>query len=593
MVALLAWAGDVFAAELSAAANLSQRVAGVGENLRFEIKVNGARQLPAAPEVQADGLDIRYVGPSRSSVMRFSNGISQSETSVTFIYQVVPQRAGSFTIPAIDLAVDGVQLKTQPVGLTAEPRTGQGNGGREEIARAEIVVPKNTAYVGEAIPIELRLMIDARIRSGTNSKPDLHGEGFTIHDIVAPREEQQQIDGREYKVLIYRTAVTPSKAGKLTLGPAEIAFVARVPRAQRNRQRSIFDLFDDDVFGDPFFAANQAFKAQTRPVEIEVKPLPAAGRPDDFSGAVGQFTLSAEGSPRQVNIGDPVTMKLTVRGRGNFNRMGAPLLSDPTGWRAYPPSQEFKPDDEVGISGAKTFSVAVIPEVKKSAMPQFSFSYFDPVAAKYVSLQSKSAPLAVTGVERSAPNPAPPSADQRADAPIAAEAKPPAAANDILGLRYDHGQVRESFEPIYARRGFWLAQLVPLGILLALVGVRFLRVDPETRRKHEWKLERARLQARLGHSAPGSPAFLDDAARLLQLEAAASSGRDPASIDAAAAIGARWLDEETAREIEAIFDARGELLYAGGGGTDGSGTTMTRERVLQVIERYRQSHANS
>src|ERR1700679_2660026 len=105
-------------------------------------------------------------------------------------------------------------------------------------------------------------------------------------------------------------------------------------------------------------------KATPKAVELTVKPLPVAGRPADFAGAVGNFELSADGSPKRVKMGDPVTMKIKVSGQGNFDRVTAPVLKEPDGWRSYPPSNTFQGDDDIATRGTKIFEMAVIPEVK-------------------------------------------------------------------------------------------------------------------------------------------------------------------------------------------------------------------------------------
>ena len=168
---------------------------------------------------------------------------------------------------------------------------------------------------------------------------------------------------------------------------------------RRDRPRSLLEeMLGDDPF-DPFFARTrvQRLTAQAQPVNLEVKQLPAADRPRNFSGAVGSFTLSAEGNPQRLKVGDVLTMKLRVSGRGNFDRVNAPEISDETGWKVYPAKGEFKPEDELGMSGVKNFDAAVIPETVKSEMPRYEFAYFDPEAEKYVTLTAGGAPLQVAG----------------------------------------------------------------------------------------------------------------------------------------------------------------------------------------------------
>jgi hypothetical protein len=89
-----------------------------------------------------------------------------------------------------------------------------------------------------------------------------------------------------------------------------------------------------------------------------------------------QWTTDAK--PKTVQVGDPITVTNTISGRGNFDRVNAPVLEDERGWHKYPPSSKFKQDDEVGLSGTKTFETVLSPNEKKQGLPLLAFSYFDP-----------------------------------------------------------------------------------------------------------------------------------------------------------------------------------------------------------------------
>ncbi len=571
-------AGALPAAELAVSAQLSSNSTGVGEPVQLQIKVAGARSATQAPVVDVDGLRINYLGPSQNTSMRIENGSMVSETSVTYIYQVEPTRTGDFTIPAVSIPVDGRTMQTRPVGLKVESGGSQ-NATRGAAAGLEVVLPKRTAYVGEMVPVEIRFSIDPGVRWQIEAMPTIPGEGFTKQKLPEPRQERGNKNGRDVEVMVFRTAITPSKAGKITLGPVEIPYVAQVPRAQPRRPRGFFD----DIFGDSAFAVNQRFRAHADAVELDVKPLPAAGRPENFSGAVGQFKFSAEGSPKRVKIGDPITMKLSVSGRGNFDRTEAPALRDAAGWRSYPASASFKADDDLGLSGTKTFSMAVIPEEKKAAMPAFEFVYFDPAAGKYVTLASAPETLVVEG---GAPPPAPVAAVPAEQATPPPSAPEPAPPGDILGIRYDAGRGRHSFQPLYTTRGFWMVQAVPLAGLLALLGFKLRRHDANGKRSAAWRREKAHLLARLRVADVPEQEFIEAAARVIQLDTALATGRMAESVDAAAAQASRQLAPETAEAIERIFSARAELLYAGVSGGSEPLSPAGRRDVLAALEKF-------
>ena len=137
----------------------------IGDPVQLQIKVTGARDIGTPPDVTVDGLDIRFLGKSQSAVMRFENGSFTSERSTILNYQVVPGRNGSFNIPPITVEADGRSYHTEPIALTVQPSSATDDSvDTSKLSLAELVVPKKTVYLGEAIPLELRFYVDARVR---------------------------------------------------------------------------------------------------------------------------------------------------------------------------------------------------------------------------------------------------------------------------------------------------------------------------------------------------------------------------------------------------------------------------------------------
>ncbi len=565
-------------------ASLSPNSMAVGDAAQLTLTIEGAGQLSAPREIDVEGLTIRY--SQRAQRAEFANGRGSLRTEL--IYTVEAEKPGKYTIPVIEVRSDGNAIRTEPVAFTVDPAgsnappdAGGGTG------FAEISLGKKTAYVGEMVPAELRLFVPSGVRWRAEQMPVFEGDGFTKQKMPEPGREHLRRDGKDYEVVVFKTAITPSRAGKITVGPTDIEYIAQVPQPRRNRGRSPFDdLLGDGFFDDPFFAQTRAKKvtAKAPAVDLDVKPLPAAGRPASFSGAIGTFTFSAEGSPGKVKVCDPLTMKLTVTGRGNFDRVNAAQIRDADGWHAYPSTGAFKADDELGTSGTKSFEMAVIPEVKKTAMPVFAFSYFSPITEKYVTLTSAPAPLEVEGTA--------PLATSAAANSVAAAATPvppkPVVVNDILGLRYDFGEGRGSFEPRYRSRNFAIAAATPAALILAFAALRSRRKDQAAERV-------ARLQKRKSErwralrNARDRSGFLDAAAELLRLDAALKSGLPEATLDAALVKSVARIDDETATAIDEVFASRAELLYAGTAASDGGLPEQDRTRIVAALERYEKS----
>src|SRR5438876_94904 len=272
---------------------------------------------------------------------------------------------------------------------------------------AELIVPSKTAYVGEIVPVQVRMGFDPRVRPRLVEPPEITGQGFTAQKLQQSGENTETISGRPYEVVTFKTAIAAARAGKFEIGPVKAKAQVVVPRRQsapRSRPRSPFDLLDqDDPFSDPFFSnpfsqlgERRDVEIKSEPVALEVKPLPK-NAPPSFSGAIGNFTMATDANPKGVQVGDPITVTSTISGRGNFDRVNAPVIEDERGWHKYPPSSKFKQDDEVGLSGTKTFETVLSPNEKKQSLPVMAFAYFDPVKEQYVTLRSDPIAISVQG----------------------------------------------------------------------------------------------------------------------------------------------------------------------------------------------------
>jgi hypothetical protein len=351
----------------------------------------------------------------------------------------------------------------------------------------------------------------------------------------------------------------------------------------------LFDL--DDPFSDPFFSnpfgqfgEQREVQLSSEPVPFEVKPLPQKA-PPSFSGAIGNFTMSTDAKPKSVQVGDPITVTSTISGRGNFDRLNAPMLEDEHGWHKYPPSSKFTQDDDVGISGTKTFEMVLSPNEKKQSIPPLAFSYFDPVKEQYVTLRSQPITINVQGggiVPPSSPPPAP----QKPVGAAAALQKP----QDILYQLTDRPKVGQSFVPVYARPYFWIAQLIPLLMLIGFVGwkIRQIRIDNrEARRIAALQHEAAELMRKL-HRGNASPReYYAEASRVVRVKAALARNIDPNTVDVETAADAFGLDEDSRERLRRLFEQSDELQYSGVHNGSGKISADNRHDVLELIKDLR------
>jgi hypothetical protein len=455
-------------------------------------------------------------------------------------------------------------------------------------------VPKKTAYVGEVIPAVLRLGFATRLVSLDG--PHLSGQGFTMHKLQGGDQPQiEAINGRKFLVYTFKTAIAPARPGKLDIGPVKATAKIVIPgSARRSRSGSAFDIFNmDDFFNDPFFAdpfgrsEKQELPIESQPAPLEVKPLPA-NAPANFGGAIGNFSMTVDANPKSVQVGDPITVTATISGRGNFDRVTAPALEDEQGWHKYPPSSKFKQDDEVGISGGKTFETVLSPNERKQSISPLVFSFFDPVKEHYVTLKSDEIPIRVTG--GSAPAAAPAAASAAAATPPPAVAASPPAKQDILHQLNERPARAESFVPLYARPNFWLVQAIPLAGLLALLVWKFRRArreDRQAQRLAALNHESAELMRKLRRQEGSPHEYYVNAARAVQIKTALAKNIEPNMVDVDTAGATFDLDDDSRQQLRQLFARSDELRYSGTDNGGQSASPDNRREVLHLIEHLR------
>ncbi|MGA7216357.1 MAG: BatD family protein [Terrimicrobiaceae bacterium] len=411
-----------------AQAELSQDYAAVGQPVRLNISVSGARGSQVPQQLHVDGLDARFIGKSEQMQWQLNGGGVSSNSTATYSYLIVPLRQGEFTIPAIPVTVGGKTIKTSPLTLRvaggqgvpvlpaipvprgqagrqnvsppppaqATPRSRGSQSDEKKIAFGDLIIPKKTIYVGEVVPIELRFYFDAGYPVRLPDRPSFSGDGFTVMRFSKPIEKQQEVDGRTYNVVIFQTAISAAKAGTLEVSPATLESQIQLPGSGPSGM--------DDFFGN-FFGSMMSpgdirqVTVPTQSAKLDVKPLPKEGRPEDFAGAIGQFSLQTSAAPKQAAAGDPISLSVTVAGRGNFDAMGAPILLEADGWRTYPPGEKFQasPSDPIGFNGEKRYEYMLVAREDRTKTPVAQLSFFDPSLEKYVTIKGTAIEVAAKG----------------------------------------------------------------------------------------------------------------------------------------------------------------------------------------------------
>lgn len=543
----------VLAAMPGLSATLEPSLVAVGESAQLTVTVTGGSgDEPALPHV--DGLEFTPMG--QSSAYQSINGVVTASSSHTYL--VTAARAGHFTIPALKIGHGSNSATTQPVVLqvtgtgsatvahahqqpaAALPSSNVPGADNDQAVSANgqqaflrLLTPNRAWHVGELVPVQIKAYFRGGVQATLNGLPALNSNAFTLNALDdKPAQAQEELEGQPYIVLTWTTALTAVKAGDYALS-LELPVLLKV-REKARRSRGLFgDAFFDDSLFDNFFGGGVEKQVTLTSVEdtVSVHPLPTANRPADFGGALGQFTVTAEAMPDHVTTGDPLTLRMNVSGRGNFDRVSSGLLNSSAEWKSYKPVARFAPADSVGTEGTKTFEQAVVPlQAGHLQIPPLSFSFFDPATAKYVTRTTL--PIAIE-VAPAAPGrvTAAPVANPSAVAPTGNADRPEFAPN-----RVEPGHFTATLQPLFLQPWFLIANSLTWVGLAAV----FYAIRRHARRVRDPLLSRARQAARAIHEQLAAmdlavqraetAAFFDAARRALQQRLGERWGLPPETI---------------------------------------------------------------
>ena len=365
-------------------------------------------------------------GPQKgtSTSMSIVNGKTtrSSQTSYTYILQA--KKTGTFTFAPATATVKGEQIRSKAVQITvvegndgaaqAQNQGGSSQGeSRQESRRSastdtgelfmRLYLSKHDAMVGEPITATLKIYQRANLTGFEDAKfPKFNG--FWSQEVDTPQSiefQREQVGDKMYNAAVLRRWVLiPQKAGSLTIDPSEIVCLVNV-RTQRPRTGSVFD----DFFENDYVTQRQ--RVTTPAATVKVSALPA-GAPAGFSGAVGEYSVSAKLSKDALKTHDAASLIVTVTGKGNVSLVEAPKLDFPPDFEVYD-VKATSSTDKSGTNGSKTFEYPFIPRSPgEFTLPPVRFAYYDVKGRRYATASTDSLRLSV---ERGAAGSSQPSQD--------------------------------------------------------------------------------------------------------------------------------------------------------------------------------------
>lgn len=369
-----------------------------GDQFRLTFTINSQKIRDfRAPNIQDFEV---LMGPSRSqqSSTQIINGQVTSTSSITFTYILMADKEGTYTIPGATVMVDGNTHTSNSVKIKVLPPdqdAGQGNksSSRNQVAGSKITdkelfitatASKTNVYEQEAFLLTYKVYTQVNLTNLHGDTPDL--KGFHTQEVELPRQKTfslEHYNGKNYSTTIWQQFVLfPQQSGKLEI--PSITFDATV--AQMVASADPFDAFFNG--GSNYVNINK--KLVTPKITINVKELPE-GKPANFSGGVGEFTLSSSISTQELKTNDAVTIKLVISGAGNMKLINTPEVGFPQDFEIYDPKVDNKFNlTRDGLAGSKVVEYLAIPRhAGDYTIPPIEFSYFDLKSQSYKTLKTE------------------------------------------------------------------------------------------------------------------------------------------------------------------------------------------------------------
>ncbi|OGH58509.1 MAG: hypothetical protein A3G34_08570 [Candidatus Lindowbacteria bacterium RIFCSPLOWO2_12_FULL_62_27] len=410
-------------ADIAASASISVGSIYLGESAHFQITVTGAATQPAAQFPDVDGLNVTFTGVTHSTSQSISivgNQMTQSSSTTFHMnYVLSPKRGGTFSIPEIAVTADGQTARTQPVTLTAiEPNA-------DERAWIEVDVAPNPVTIGEEFKVVFKLFLRKLVYQNQALENDPYhprnppaleipwfeslpntetkefrafisgyvgSPGFTINQyardeffsrrLITFKLPRQSVvkNGKPYFVYSIEKTFKAVKTGPVDVGACTL-------------KGSILD-----QVVSPNEATQQSVYQVSKPVALRISDPPESNRPAEWTGAIGRYDIRAAADPTRLNLGDPVTLTVTLRGDGLWSTVDAPDLTRQEEFRAFKIHDRDVPGEQT--AEGKIFRLTVRPaQPDLKAIPPVRYAFYDPARKSYIVVKTQAIPIEIRATE--------------------------------------------------------------------------------------------------------------------------------------------------------------------------------------------------
>jgi hypothetical protein len=376
-------------AQVQFEARVSKTTLGLNERLRidFVMNIDGDNFVQPAFE----GFRI-IAGPSQQVSQSWINGRTSFEKS--YSYFLLPTQKGTLTIRQAVIEFNGQIYKTQPIKINVTAATEQPRDPNDSQISADdnlylvADITNTNPYINQPITVVYKLYFSYNIginNLNEQSKPKYNNFWSQNIDIKQLVPEEGIFKGEKYRYVVLKKVILyPQKSGKLTIEPLAMNIDVKLPTNRRNMYGGV-----ESIDVDKRVSAGAKI--------INVRPLPEAGKPADFTGAVGKFDFQAIPSKTTLKSGESLDLVLSVVGKGNLKLFTLPKPEVPNALEMYDAVHSEKVSTPLsGMNGKISDSYTIVPQYKGDyVIKPMHFSYFDLGTGTYKTVSSSEIKISV------------------------------------------------------------------------------------------------------------------------------------------------------------------------------------------------------
>ncbi len=401
----------LFSADIEIAAVVEKNNLSIGESFIYQIQIKGSDNASDFPKDNwsdpdfTNSFNVKFLGGQNNSSRQISiiNGRRKEIINTAYIisWSLTALKSGTLIIPSISITIEDNKFTTRSIKIESSEA--------EESENLKLIVTfdKEKAFVGEPLILTFKWYIGMNINEFVYSVPFFQDENFSFHDQTVSDPDPSSlvrfpVDGRSvnavqgkgtlrgksFTTITFSKLVIPKTQGNFAIPGSVISVSAQISRGGRGS-----DLFSS--FFSSFSPEYEQFTVPSNDLSLMVMALPSEGKPDNFTGYIGELNIETSAVPLNVRVGDPITFSMRISGPKNIADWDSPDLN-----KQYELAANFKMPSEMSAGKIEGNSIVFSQTIRSlndtvTQIPALEIPYFDTSKGVYNIARSEAIPIVV------------------------------------------------------------------------------------------------------------------------------------------------------------------------------------------------------